>query len=177
MAIDWTAISTITEVISVIMIVASLFYVAVQVRQNTNAMLSSSRQGLLNADLELISTYMSYSIDPHLIRDDVELTLEDERRFIWLLVKTLRIREFAWHEYKSGNLDEKTWLSYMAPMSQMFSTNRSKAVLQFYTGSPEFKEMLKSMIPSGDGQVRQETLDLITSLNLKQSKKNKAKNK
>ena len=171
MTIDWTAISTILEIISAIVVVASLFYVALQVRQNTNAILSSSRQGLLDADLELISSYMTYSIDPHLVRDDVELTMEDERRFIWLLIKSLRIREFAWQQYKSGNLDEKTWLSYMAPVSQMFSTDRAKAALRFYTGSPEFKEMLTSMMPGGEGQIRQETLDLVESLNLKQSKK------
>lgn len=170
MTIDWAVISAIIEIISVIVVVASLFYVALQVRQNTDAILSSSRQGLLDADLELISSYMTYSIDPHLIRDDVELTLEDERRFIWLLIKTLRIREFAWHQYKSGSLDEKTWLSYMAPVPQMFSTDRAKAALQFYTGSPEFVEVLKGMIPSGEEGVRQETLDLIESLNAKQSK-------
>ena len=59
----------------------------------------------------------------------------------------------------------------MAPVSQMFSTDRAKAALRFYTGSPEFKEMLTGMMPGGEGQIRQETLDLVESLNLKQSKK------
>ena len=171
MTIDWTTISAAIEIIGVIVVVASLFYVALQVRQNTSAILTSSRQGLLNADLELISAYMTYSIDPHLIRDDVELPLEDERRFVWILVKALRIREFAWHQYKSGNLDEKTWLSYMAPVPQMFSTNRARAALKFYTGSPEFVATLTSFLPNGEGQVRQETLDLISSFTSKQRKK------
>jgi hypothetical protein len=61
--------------------------VAVQVRQNTNGILANSRQGLLDADLGLISDFIGRAVDPHLIGDEVELTPEDERRFIWLLVK------------------------------------------------------------------------------------------
>ena len=150
MIVNWTAISTVTEILGFVIIVASLFYVARQVRQNTDAILTGSRHALLASDLELISEYMTYSIDPHLVRDDLELTPEDERRFVWLLIKAIRIREFAWHQYKSGSLDEKTWHSYMAPVPDMFSTNRAKAVLQFYTGSPEFMEVLTGWLPAGD---------------------------
>ena len=61
---------------------------------------------------------------------------------MWLLIKALRIREFAWHQYKAGNLDEKSWQSYMAPVGGLFSTERSKAILNVYTGSPEFMQVL-----------------------------------
>jgi hypothetical protein len=142
MTINWTAISTISELVGAVVVVVTLCYVAVQIRQNTNAILANSRQGLLDADLGLISDFIGYAVDPHLIGDEVKLTPEDERRFIWLLVKGLRIREFAWHQYKSGSLDEKSWQSYMAPVAGMFATKRAEAVLQFYTGSPEFAQML-----------------------------------
>lgn len=148
MIVNWAAISTVTDILGFVIIVASLFYVARQVRQNTDAILTGSRHALLTSDLELISDYMTYSVDPHLIADDVELTPEDERRFVWVLIKAIRIREFAWHQYKSGSLDEKTWHSYMAPVPEMFSTNRAKAVLQFYTGSPEFAEVLNGWLPA-----------------------------
>jgi len=120
----------------------TLGYVAVQIRQSTHAILANSRQTLLDADLALISTFITHAIDPHLIGDEVKLTPEDERRFTWLLVKAIRIREFAWHQYEAGNLDEKSWQSYMAPVASMFATERAKAVLNFYTGSPEFARVL-----------------------------------
>jgi hypothetical protein len=110
-------------------VVVTLCYVAVQIRQSTNAILANSRQTLLDADLGLISDFIVHAVDPHLIGDEVTLAPEDERRFIWLLVKALRIREFAWHQYKSGNLDEKSWQSYMAPVAGLFATERAKAVL------------------------------------------------
>ena len=142
MTVNWTAISTISELVGALVVVVTLCYVAVQIRQSTNAILANSRQTLLDADLGLISDFIARAVDPHLIGDEVRLTPEDERRFIWLLVKAIRIREFAWHQYKSGNLDEKSWQSYMAPVAGMFATERAKAVLSFYTGSPEFARVL-----------------------------------
>lgn len=172
MTVNWEAISTISDIVGIVIIVASLFYVARQVRQNTDAIVTSSRQGLLDSDLGLISDYMSFSVDPHLVRDDVKLTVEEERRFVWLLVKAIRIREFAWHQYKSGNLDEKSWRSYMAPVPEMFSTNRAKAVLKFYTGSPEFAAVLAEWLPAGgedsEPPARQATLDLIQGFHSRQ---------
>jgi hypothetical protein len=58
------------------------------------------------------------------------------------LTRSWRIREFAWHQYEAGNLDEKSWQSYMAPVAGMFATERAKGVLNFYTGSPEFARVL-----------------------------------
>jgi hypothetical protein len=142
MPMNWTAISTISELVGALAVVVTLFYVAAQIRQSTNAILANSRQTLLDADLGLISDFIDHAVDPHLIGDEVKSTPEDERRFTWLLVKAIRIREFAWHQYKSGHLDEKSWQSYMAPVASMFVTQRAKAVLGFYTGSPDFARVL-----------------------------------
>jgi hypothetical protein len=60
--------------------------------------------------------------------------------------QAIRIREFAWHQYTAGNLDEKSWQSYMAPVASMFATERAKAVLNFYTGSPEFARVLANWL-------------------------------
>ena len=149
---NWTAISTLVEVVGVIVVVVTLGYVAMQIRQSTSAILANSRQILLDGDLGLISDFVAYAIDPHLIGDEVELTPEDERRFTWLLIKALRIREFAWHQYKSGNLDEASWLSYLAPVAGMFATERAKAVLQFYTGDPEFMQFFADWLDAAEGK-------------------------
>lgn len=146
MQMDWTAISTAIEFGALIFVILSIWYLARQLRLNTKAILSNSRQSLLDSDLALISDYMTYALDPHLVGDDVKLTPEDERRFTWVVIKAIRIREFAWHQYKEGNLDEATWNSYMAPVPGIFSTERAKAVLAFYTGSPEFMKVLNTQV-------------------------------
>ncbi len=140
---NWTAVSTVIELVGVIVVVVSLWYVAVQIRQNTNAQVATTRQGMLDADVGLISDFIEYGIDPHLIGDEVELSGKDERRFTWMVIKAIRIREFAWHQYQEGNLDEESWQSYMAPVPGIFSSARARAILDFYTGSERFLQVLR----------------------------------
>ena len=149
MIVDWVAVSAVAEVIGLIFVIASLIFVGVQVRQNTRAVQTSSRQGMLDNDLGLISDFINHAVDPHLIPDDMKLSAEDERRFIWIVIKAIRIREFAWRQYKAGILDEATWQSYMAPVAGIFSTKRAKAILDFYTGDPQFMKVLTDAMESG----------------------------
>jgi len=134
MQFDWAAISAVSDILAAIAVVASLWLVAGQLRQNTKAIVATSRQGLLDADLRLITGFIDHAINPHLISDSDALTPEDERRIIWMVVKALRVREFAWHQYKSGILDEQSWQSYMQPVPGIFSSERARSVLEFYTG-------------------------------------------
>lgn len=143
---NWTAISAIVDLVGVVFVIVSLWYVAVQIRQNTKATLASSRQGLIDSEMGLLSDYIDHALDPHFIGDDVELSPEDERKLTWITIKVLRLREFVWHQYKSGSLDEESWESYMAPVPAIFATERAKDVLRFYVGSPGFMQMLADRI-------------------------------
>lgn len=138
MVVNWQAVSAISEIVATIAVVASLWYIAAQLRQNTKAIKASSRLSMLDGDLGLFSHFIDHGIDPHLIGDHVKLSPEDGRRFTWLIVKALRIREFAWHQFQDGMMDDHTWESYMAPVPGIFSTKRAQAVLDFYVGSPDF---------------------------------------
>lgn len=102
MTVNRTAIATISELVGAVAVVATLGYVAIQIRQNTNAILANSRQTLLEADLGLISDFLAHALPLEIFPDGVELTPENERRFMW----------------------------------------RSRAILNLYTGSPEFMPVL-----------------------------------
>lgn len=82
---NWTAIPTISELASAVVVIVTLWYVAVQIRQNTKATLANSRQGLIDSELGLLSDYIDHAIDPHFIGDDAKLSPEDERRFTWIV--------------------------------------------------------------------------------------------
>ena len=150
MQLDWAAISAVSDIVAAIAVVASLWFVAGQLRQNTKTIVASSRQGLLDADLRLISGFIDHAIDPHLISDSDALTPEDERRITWMVVKALRVREFAWHQYMSGILDEQSWQSYMEPVPGIFSSQRARSVLEFYTGDEAFLKEVRARISTGD---------------------------
>lgn len=130
--------------------VVSLLYVAVQLRQNTKAIVASSRQGALHSEVQLVTDYMVPAVDPHLIDDEARLSPENERWFTWLIVKALRIRESAWRHFEAGTLDEESWQSYMAPAPGVFSSNRTKAVLAFYVGSPEFMQIIRDKLAESE---------------------------
>ena len=55
------------------------------------------------------------------------LTAEQVRFTAWL-VSYLRIREFAWFQYRNGILDDTTWNSYMAPTGAVFGSDLARAV-------------------------------------------------
>lgn len=150
MQLDWAAISAISDILAAIAVVASLWFVASQLRQNTKAIVASSRQGLLDADLRLISGFIDHALDPHLISDNDQLSPENERRITWMVVKALRVREFAWHQYRSGILDEQSWQSYMEPVPGIFSSERALSVLDFYTGDDAFLKEVRARIPVGE---------------------------
>ena len=110
MTLDWTAISTISELVGAAAVVVTLGYVAVQIRQGTHAILVNSRQTLLDADLALISAFITHAIDPHLIGDEVKLTPEDDAVHLDCWSKQFESGSSP-HQYTAGNLDEKSWQS------------------------------------------------------------------
>lgn len=147
---DWVVISALSEVVGTIAVVISLVYVALQIRQNTRAHLATSRQWILDGDLSLIGHFIEQGVDPHLVGDGAKISPEDDRRIVWMVIKALRVREFAWHQYRAGLLDEETWRSYLAPVPGLFSTARGRGVLDFYTGSDEFMSIIRQRVAEAE---------------------------
>lgn len=144
--VNWTAISAICGLVQSIVVVASLWYVIVQLRQGTKALVAGSLQEVLESDIGLMSDYIQQGLDPHFTRDDVELSPAAERIFLWQTVKFIKIREYAWQQYRIGTLDEDSWQTLIAPLPMIFSTRRARAALDFYPGNPEFMVFLKQQI-------------------------------
>jgi hypothetical protein len=113
----------IAQIIGVVLIIASLVYVAVQVRQNTDAQLTTSRQATLAAHVELLGRSMDYPEATEALGQ----TTEDIRFNAWL-VMYLRITEFAWYQYQNGILDRTSFESYMAPTAAVFEADRARHV-------------------------------------------------
>ena len=113
----------VAELVGVILIIASLVYVALQVRQNTEGQIAASRQATLAADLELLRMCMDFPESVSGLGEDVE-----QVRPAAYLVSYLRIREFAWYQYQSGILDKTTWESYMAPTAAVFDSDLARSI-------------------------------------------------
>ena len=113
----------VAQILGVILILASLIYVARQVRQNTDTQIASSRQTTLTSDLSFLSMCLEYPEAAVGLGNVIE-----EVRPTALLVMYLRTREFAWYQYQSGILDKTTWESYMAPTAVVFDSDLAKRI-------------------------------------------------
>ena len=120
-------------------VIAGIFFLVIEIQQNTDAQLVASRQQMLEADLSIIDDLME---NPEFLLEannpDISDTDYTKLRMYW--VKSLRSREYAWIQYRDGLMDDKTWESYFKPIENTFSTGRGKEYIENdnYLGSTEF---------------------------------------
>ena len=109
---NWDAIGAIGEVVGAFAVVATLAYLAAQIRQNNKLLSSGSRQALVGNDVSSLTANIGQS---HVFAKYISgepLSAEDQFRLSFMFAIDLRNREFEYFQYKNGLLDEETWLSY-----------------------------------------------------------------
>lgn len=100
------------EIIGVIVIVVTLIFLSIQVRQGTELLRSESRQALVTNDItSLASNFQNADVFAKYVSES-ELSAEDQLRMSFMFTLDLRNREFEYLQYSRGLLDEQTWLAY-----------------------------------------------------------------
>jgi hypothetical protein len=106
-------VSAIAQLIAAIGVIASLFYLAVQIRQNTRSQRSVVVDSLTSS---LIALLGPQSFDPELMRsfaaaveDWHGATVEDRTRAVSTLFITFKLFENAWFQQRHGTLDREQW--------------------------------------------------------------------
>ena len=99
--IDWNKWSSIAEILSAIAIVVTLLYLAVQTEQNTAALRSQSRQGLLESALQELPVWIEYpDLTAAIIDNEKELTLNEKIQLDALMILALSRRKDFVEEIK-----------------------------------------------------------------------------
>ena len=111
--INWDAVSAVSEALGLIVVVVSLAYVALQIKQNTNAMQSASAQNLINvsttghfliaADNGLAQVIQRGLYDPGSLEDYEKLRLNSALLGFYVQY------DFAYRQFLKGELDATTW--------------------------------------------------------------------
>jgi len=111
--VNLETISAIAQIIAALGVVASLFYLAVQIRQNTRSQRSAVVDSLTNS---LIALLGPQATDPALMRsfaaaveDWYGATGEDRLRAIAVLFAIFKLFENAWFQLRQGTLDREQW--------------------------------------------------------------------
>jgi len=109
-------------------VLAGIIFLALEIQQNSEALLAGSRQDLLEADLFILDNLMDY---PQLYNpaNTGNLAGEDIPRRDAYFVSILRIREFAWQQYNNGHVDEQTLSSYLEPLRFVFDSDEGREFL------------------------------------------------
>ena len=122
----WTKASAIAEIISSVAIVATLVYLAAEMRQNTAALNAQSRQSLLASSQSELFVQLENADIIESMSKPGPLTAEENIRLDLLMTALLRAREFSWLQYESGVIDEAQWSTELAVTKTLMSSPRSR---------------------------------------------------
>ena len=116
--------ANLAEVVGVILVIASLIYVAKQLRQNTNAIRAQSRQSVLTASqAELFVTIEQPNLTVSIGRSD-SLSEEEQVSVASYLFAIFRAREFAWLQHANGVIDDTQWNTELAVLLFFIDSQR-----------------------------------------------------
>ena len=101
------------EILGAVGVIATLGYLAIQMRQNTDAIRGTSELGLSQQSAEWMSRIAA---QPELLRiydaaadDPDSLSGDDISRFRWLIAELFMTYEGYFHLYERGHITESSW--------------------------------------------------------------------
>lgn len=122
---NWEAIGAIGEVVGAVGVVATLLYLALQIRGDARATRAATMHGQSNAyrefmqslatDEELSSIYLR-GIQDFRSLEDAELV-----RFTSALGVLFRVFDEAFFQWSEGNLDPQVWHGFESPMGDVLA--------------------------------------------------------
>ena len=164
---NWDAIGAIGEIAGALGVIATLMYLAIQLRQSTrasrvaavqNSMENSARfSEMIVADEELARIFYSGLSDPD------ELSATERRRFVTILNVFMRRESVAYYLYRQGALPEALW----SARARAFGSSLNQPGLKVYLDTAaeslpaEFVAWVKEMVAQ-DSTMSEATRRLLT---------------
>jgi hypothetical protein len=130
-------LSNVAEFVSSVAVLGTLIYLTIEIQQNTQSLQESARQAVVEGDVELLLTATN---DPQiwLSRTKTSLTDEERIKLSTYLFAAVRLRERDWNQYRSGVLDEDTWVSYQSGLVGMLSMPQTRKWWDYYSAVGAF---------------------------------------
>lgn len=112
---NWDAIGAVGEIVGALAVLTSILYLAVQIRQNTSSIRSSSYQGAVSSISEVTlllanNAEIARIAKIGLSEDGNDLDAEEEFRFGMLLTGIFRNYENYWFQHECGVMDDHLWI-------------------------------------------------------------------
>ena len=118
---NWEAVAAVADWLGVILIIVSLIYVALQIRQNTQMVRAATEleTGRHWSDLHARVAHSPDMVDiwDTGLTDPERLTPTEKRRFIWFVAEYFFTVENFYRQHKVGFLSVETWSQHEAAVA------------------------------------------------------------
>jgi hypothetical protein len=141
-------LSQVAEIVGFIIVVVTLIYLSVQLKQGADLLRSESRQAQVNNGLIGVYKLVEHPELGSAFSGKDEPSFADKVRLQFWIIGQMRSREHEWLQYKSGALDEETWASYRGVIYFVLGTERARALWNLCHPyfNAEFTEMVDKML-------------------------------
>jgi hypothetical protein len=154
---NWDAIGAIAELLGAVGVIASLIYLAGQIRQNTRATRGATYQGLVGIFQE--GDKVAYDAEVwELFRtgmqDSSQLNEADWHRFNWLLGARIMTFDNAMYQFQSGMLSPDRWQVMLGSLRFTFSSPGARASWEEFpkgSVSPDFVALVEEILGEETG--------------------------
>lgn len=119
---NWEAIGAVGEILGAATVIATLFYLARQVRHATSVAQASARQAISQMNVDAWDTSVDSSVLSRALSKlplGEELTPEEHGNFVrWVLMR-MRFMENAYYQHTQGLLDPDEWSGYVGVIANI----------------------------------------------------------
>jgi hypothetical protein len=139
------------EFVGSIAVLATLIYLAIQIRQNTVATRIQIRQAIADSQFANINSRATDDRLPIIIAKvnaNEELNPEEEQRLYFHLDATLRQFENIYYHFNAGVLDEENWVSLRYSLERTLRGEKTRGMWNSmkFAYSEGFREMLDEQL-------------------------------
>lgn len=141
-------IAYIAQIAGVIVVAATLIFLAVQVKQGTSLLRSESRQTQLANDQTGVYKFVEFPELGRILSQVETPSFEEKTKVIFWMIGQMRAREYEWLQYKAGAMDHESWETYRGVIYFVLGTERARALWALTAGyfNPGFTEMVEEMV-------------------------------
>jgi len=147
---NWDAIGAVGEIVGALAVVASLAYLAIQIRNQNREAKAATLQQVLESNAAAISQLQNPELAAIWLKgiDDFNSLPDVQRlRFVIYLASTMRSFENAFFQMKANRLDNETWDTLTAVVRDVASTAGFQEFLKIrkHHFRPEFIAYLENL--------------------------------
>ena len=148
---NWEAIGAVAELLGAVAVLATLVYLARQIRQSRDAVESASAETVLS---NMNAAYQNAATSSELGRvlfagqENMDaLTDEEKGQFVFWFFGYFRTLELAYHHYLAGNFNESMWEGYARHTQSLVITSGVKQYWEMRKDvfSPEFANYIDEL--------------------------------